>query len=108
MKPNKAILFRMSEDDFNQLETLSKESKLSKNEYLRNIIRINYLVREYANGNTDLKYKNGYGFQLPEGMVENLITKMANEVVDIANNLNIKQAKVKGIVRHKKLPVKAA
>jgi len=95
MRENKQLLFRMSEADYDQLTTLSNEFKLSRNEYLRTMVRINYLVREYSNGNFKAKYKNDFGWELPEGMVEDMIQQMAKSIPDIAKNVDIKIAKKK-------------
>jgi len=95
MRENKQLLFRMSEADYDQLTTLSNEFKLSRNEYLRTMVRINYLVREYANGNFKAKYKNDFGWELPEGMVEDMIQQMAKSIPEIAKNVDIKIAKKK-------------
>lgn len=95
MRENKQLLFRMSEADYDQLTTLSNDFKLSRNEYLRTMVRINYLVREYANGNYKAKYKNDFGLELPEGMIEDMIQQMAKVIPDIAKNVDIKIAKKK-------------
>jgi hypothetical protein len=95
MRENKQLLFRMSEADYDQLTTLSNDFKLSRNEYLRTMVRINYLVREYANGNYKAKYKNDFGWELPEGMIEDMIQQMASVIPDIAKNVDIKIAKKK-------------
>ena len=93
MRENKQLLFRMSEADYDQLTTLSADFGLTRNEYLRTMVRINYLVREYANGNYKAKYKNDFGFELPEGMIEDIIQQMAKIIPDIAKNVEIKVAK---------------
>ena len=107
MRENKQLLFRMSEADYDQLTTLSADFGLTRNEYLRIMVRINYLVREYANGNHKAKYKNDFGLELPEGMVEDIIQQMAISIPNIAENIEVKMAKQKPNVRHKKTMSKA-
>jgi len=107
MRENKQLLFRMSEGDFDQLTILSADFGLTRNEYLRTMIRINHLVREYANGNYKAKYRNDFGFALPEGMIEEMIKQMAQSIPDMAKNIEVKMAKEKPSVRHKKTMSKA-
>jgi hypothetical protein len=107
MRENKQLLFRMSENDFDQLTSLSADFGLTRNEYLRTMIRINYLVKEYANGNYKAKYRNDFGFELPEGMIEEIIRQMAISIPNIAENIEVKMAKQKPNVRHKKTMSKA-
>jgi len=107
MRENKQLLFRMSEGDFDQLTTLSADFGLTRNEYLRTMIRINYLVKEYANGNYKAKYRNDFGFALPEAMIEEMIKQMAQSIPDIAKNIEIKMAKEKPSVKHKTIKAKA-
>jgi hypothetical protein len=107
MRENKQLLFRMSENDFDQLTSLSADFGLSRNEYLRTMIRINYLVKEYANGNYKAKYRNDFGLELPEGMIEEIIQQMAISIPNIAENMEVKMAKQKANVWHKKKMSKA-
>ena len=107
MRENKQLLFRMSEGDFDQLTILSADFGLTRNEYLRTMIRINHLVREYAHGNYKAKYRNDFGFALPEGMIEEMIKQMAQSIPDMAKNIEVKMAKEKPSVRHKKTMSKA-
>jgi hypothetical protein len=107
MRENKQLLFRMSEGDFDQLTILSADFGLTRNEYLRTMIRINYLVKEYSNGNYKAKYRNDFGFSLPEGMIEDMIKQMAQSIPDMAKNIEVKMAKEKPSAKHKRTMSKA-
>jgi len=107
MRENKQLLFRMSEGDFDQLTTLSSDFGLTRNEYLRTMIRINYLVKEYANGNYKAKYQNDFGLSLPEGMIEDMIKQMTQSIPDMAKNIEVKMAKEKPSAKHKRTMSKA-
>lgn len=102
MRENKQLLFRMSEADYDQLTTLSADFGLTRNEYLRTMIRINYLVREYSNGNTKAKYRNDFGLELPEGMIESIMKQMLDYIPNMVENIEVKMAKQKANVWHKK------
>lgn len=95
MRENKQLLLRMSESDFDQLSILSVEMGVTRNEYLRNVIRINYLIREYANGNTKAKYKNDFGFELSNEMLESFMKKLSDSIEEIGSNMEIQIAKKK-------------
>ena len=66
------------------------------------MIRINYLVREYANGNYKAKYRNDFGFELPEGMIESIVQQMAKSIPEISNDFEVKKAKRMPNVKHKR------
>ncbi len=99
MRNFRNVAIRLSENDFNCLEVLSKEQGLAKSEYFRMLIKIFWFAHEVEKGiktKKPIEYE-GYGFEFSEEFMIDFAKRMESsfEGLDIEKAIVITDKKVK-------------
>lgn len=99
MRNFRNVAIRLSENDFNCLDVLSKEQGLAKSEYLRMLIKVFWFSHQVEKGmktNTPIEYE-GYGFEFTEEFMKDFAKRIESsfEGIDIEKAIIVTDKKVK-------------
>jgi type II secretory pathway component GspD/PulD (secretin) len=101
-----SISVRLSKDEFEALEMISKEAEITKAEYLRLIIRGIWLGKTISEGKKSKLVMGEYGYSFHPEQMEELFKEIAKKLenaVEISPIINKKRVRYKNIKTRKEV-----